>query len=167
MDAYVAETTSLSNKLHTSHKKMNMIQQYALSNIIDVPIVFVGCGGQVEVTEHQLLPDMQTAVLIKKDWVQTLNEKVHWQAAKVLECVQDCSDLRSRQQAVAWGLSLSDLAADHKAEHAKELQLFHVTRGVQNLLDCNRSEAVKKTPEAKVLERLRELNQRVQVDRHS
>eukprot|EP00892_Ulva_mutabilis_P005361 jgi/Ulvmu1/3197/UM015_0238.1 len=164
MDAYAAEHMCLTNKVQEAHQQLEQVHINIQYNTIDVPIVFAGRGGQIEVTEGQLLPDMQNAVLVKRDIIQALNHAVQEQAAKVLELLEDCSQLRSNKAAIAWESSLSDLAAEHKSEHVKELQLFHVTRGVQALLDCNRSAASKNASEGKILDRLRDLSQRVQAN---
>lgn len=163
LDAYVAESTCLSNKLQAAHEKSAKLAQDNIDLSVDVPVVFSGYGGQVEITEDQLLPDMQHALLVNRDRINVLNCAIHQQATRVLELLQDCSQLRSKQQGIAWDLSMSDLAAEQKLEHVKELQLFHVTRDVQGVLECNRKQYVPNSSEAKVLDKLRELNKEVQV----
>lgn len=163
LDSYLAESKCLSNKLQAAQGKISKLTQDNVNLSVDVPVVFVGQGGQVEITEDQLLPDMQHALLVNRDRINVLNDAIHQQATKFLELLQDCGQLKSRQQGIAWALSMSDLAAEHKMEHVKELQLFHVTREVQDLLDCNRKQPVPNSSNTKVLEKLRELNQQVQV----
>lgn len=167
VDAYTAEATNLSNKIQEAHEVIQKTAHDAVQCAIDVPISFIGCGGQIEVTENQLLPNLQKAVLVNRNRIQVLNDAVHQQAAKVLERLENCSQLRSKQQGAGWELSRIDLATEHKAEHVKQLQLFHVTRRVQDLLECNRSGSCKTASEGKILERLRDLNQRLQVDPHN
>lgn len=163
LDAYDAETVCLGKKLQASDDETEKLMHDALVCSINVPVVFTGCGGQVEITEDTLVPDMHHAVLVHKDHINMHNSAIKQQAGKVLELRQICSHLRSRQQGIAWEISMSDLAAEHKAEHVKELQLFHVTREVQHLIDSSHEESLKKPSDLKTLEKLRDLNQRVQV----
>ena len=101
----------------------------------NVPITLTLSGGQVEATRGQALPTLSDAALLSRDIVAHRNAQVALHGSDVLGATRDCAAERQARHLVTWSLEMDDLAARHKREHVRELQLVHVTRDVAQVLE--------------------------------
>ena len=101
----------------------------------NVPAVFSLKCGQIEVLEGQLFPQFDDAVMLKTAIVQAHNHAIARDATSLLELWAASNSVRQKIHLTRWSIELDELAAAHKLEHIKELQIFHVDRATCQLLE--------------------------------
>lgn len=163
LDDYKAELDHTSKTIHASLEQQRQTDARIASICMDVPAVLTCKGGQVEVTEQTLIPDMEDGVMLATSSVNVLNTHVVLQAEKVLECLRSCRDYKRGIYLSSWGISQAELAQKHKQEHVRELQLLHVPRAVQDVLLSGEHTGSQDSAQIKMLEKVRDLHKHMHV----
>lgn len=163
LDEYKAELNHTSKLMNSSMELQRRTDKQVATGCLNVPTVLTTKGGQVEVTERTLIPDLEDAVMLATSSVNCLNTHVVLQAEKVLECLRACRDFKQGIHLSSWGISQAELAEKHKQEHVRELQLLHVPRAVQNVLLSGEAAVSQDVAQVKSLEKVRDLHNHMHV----
>jgi hypothetical protein len=163
VDEYKFELEHTSQQIQHHLEEIQDGEQLSVNACVDVPVVLTGNGGQMEVMEDRLLPDLEDAVILHKSVINMLNEHIVSQAERVLESLRACSTLKQQIHLCSWGISLTELAQKHQQEHIRELQLLHVPRAVQRVLVSGEGASNQDGAQVKMLEKVRDLNKHMHV----
>ena len=138
-DAYDAERAQLLHSLRASESSVR--QQLADLNKAeqDIPVTFDLKCGQVEALEPGSLCSLKGSAMLKKSVVQALNDKILQEGQDALHIMQDSRAMQKDMHAAHWDIDLDSLAAKHKQEAVRELQLLHIGRDVAKLWDSKPS----------------------------
>lgn len=163
LEEYKAELDHTSKLMNFSMELQSQSDKQVAVACMNVPTVLTCKGGQVEVTEQTLIPDLEDAVMLATSSVNLLNTHVVLQAEKVLECLRACRDFKQGIHLSSWGISQAELAQKHKEENVRELQLLHVPRAIQNVLLSGEAAVSQDMAQVKSLEKVRDLHTHMHV----
>lgn len=135
LDVFENELEAVTEQLRTDAEELQERLGDMMMRDKDLPIVLQMREAQMEVPEARVLPNMAHAVLLKRNLVECLNSAIRSKAGAGLARLRICSDVRRKIFMVEWELQRQELARLHKLDHIKELQLVHLTRNIQEVLD--------------------------------
>jgi hypothetical protein len=136
LDMYESEAAEAKAGIHRLDEAQRIREVETTLGEQNVPVTFTIKAGQMEVTEGQLLPSFEDAVMLNRAIVHALNESIVEGATSVLGTQRSYNTARQKIHFTNWSIQLDDLARRHKQEHIKELQLFHVNRAACQYLEC-------------------------------
>jgi hypothetical protein len=163
LDIFELEAESLSTAIVADAEALQKRLEYDDISRLNSPFAFCCCGGQLEAWRGQVIPNYEDAVLLDRRTVQAVNAVIVEAAGKVLESMQTCVAARQQIHRNKWEIQQRELSAGHKQAHTRELQLLHVTRNIQKVLDSNGKRTRDTLAEQARLEQVKVVNERIHV----